>query len=882
MDKLAVEVFAFLLFSTLVISDSNNHPDITSLQSFEWIRSSKPHNWEGSDPCGNWDGIICNKSRVTTIRIQSMGLAGELSQDIAQLSELEILDLSSNKELTGPLPESIRNLKKLKKLILVGCSFTGQIPYSIGSLQELEILSLNSNYFKGSIPASIGNLSKLTWLDITANNIEGPIPVSTQDGLGLDMLYLCQHFHLGENNLTGPIPEELFSSNMSLQHLLLDGNKLGGTIPSTLANVTNLTILSMDNTQLTGVIPPELFSLRKLVTVKLKNNKLGGTLDISSSYNRDLKLIDLRWNNITDINDNEGDEEHDVQILLKDNPICRDTGTTASYCSTSSASEPDSSYVTEINNCSPSPCDSNQISSPNCRCAIPFKGTLIFTAITFLDLGNTSRYMDIEKSLMKYFMSKPPPVDSVSLSNPTINNCGYFQVNLSFFPKSQDHFSQIDIFSISDAINYMLPGPYRPFYFISERYGSSAEVIKESKWSRIAIDIGVAAGVSVLVLLLFLGAYRFFRKRRAGTGTGTLTKNATRFWEAASSSGSIPQLKGARWFNFNELKKCTNKFSAENEIGSGGYGKVYRGTLPTGELIAIKRAKKGSLQGGIEFKTEIELLSTVHHKNLVRLLGFCLAKDEHMLVYEYVPNGNLKDTLSGKSRIRLNWIQRLKVALDTARGLAYLHELVNPPIIHRDIKSTNVLLDNRLNAKVADFGLSKLMGDDEQDHVSTQVKGTMGYLDPEYYMTQQLTEKSDVYSFGVLMLELITARKPIERGVYIVRVIRDTIDENKELYNLHALLDPAMGVGTRMNGFERFVDLAMTCVENERAERPTMGQVVKEIERISKLAGLNPTDDSVSTSSINWESSKVTSSNLYSEESFAISGGSAEPKIESC
>ncbi|XP_062095552.1 probable leucine-rich repeat receptor-like protein kinase At5g49770 isoform X2 [Humulus lupulus] len=845
MDQL-LEVLLFLFFPTLVISFSNNHPDTTGLNSFQW-RSSRPHNWEGSDPCANWDGITCNQSRVTTIRIHSMGLSGVLSEDIAQLSELEILDLSSNKELTGPLPQSIGNLKKLTKLILVGCNFTGQIPYSIGSLQKLEFLSLNSNMFKGSIPASIGNLSKLTWLDITANYIEGPIPVSTRTSSGLDRLLLCQH-------------------------LLLDGNKLGGTIPTTLALVPNLSILSMDNTHLTGQIPQELFSLRKLVTVKLKNNTLDGTLDISSSYNKDLKLIDLRSNNITDIND--VDEEHDVQILLDNNPACEKN---SMYCSGRSASEPDSLYVTEHNNCSPSPCDSNQIPSPNCRCAIPFKGILIFTAIPILDLGNTSRYNDIEKAL-----SKLPPVDSVSLSNPEINNDEYFQVSLSFFPKGKDHFNQTDVLSISETINFDLPGPYRPFYFISESYENYEEVTKESKWSRIGIDIGVAAGVSVIVLLLFVGVYVFFHKRRAGTGSDTLTMNATRFWDATSSSGSVPQLKGTRWFSFTELKKYTNNFSTENEIGSGGYGKVYRGNLPTGEMIAIKRATRGSMQGGIEFKTEIELLSTVHHKNLVRLLGFCLAKGEQMLVYEYVPNGNLKDALSGKSRIRLDWIQRLKVTLDTARGLAYLHELVNPPIIHRDIKSANVLLDNRLNAKVADFGLSKLMGNDEQDHVSTQVKGTMGYLDPEYYMTQQLTEKSDVYSFGVLMLELITARKPIERGVYIVKLVRETMDENKDLYNLHALLDPAIGVGTRLNGFERFVDLAMTCVENQRADRPTMGQVVKEIERISKLVGLNPTDDSRSTSSTYGVSIKVSSSNPYSEESFSMSGGSSAPKIEYC
>ena len=178
---------------------------------------------------------------------------------------------------------------------------------------------------------------------------------------------------------------------------------------------------------------------------------------------------------------------------------------------------------------------------------------------------------------------------------------------------------------------------------------------------------------------------------------------------------------------------------------------MYKATLPTGQMVAIKRAKQESMQGGLEFKTEIELLSRVHHKNLVGLVGFCFQLGEQMLVYEYVPNGSLKDSLSGtshlflhlaypvlivrlideslpyagRSGIRLDWKRRLKVALGSARGLAYLHELADPPIIHRDIKSNNILLDERLNAKVADFGLSKLLSDCEKGHVTTQVKGTM-------------------------------------------------------------------------------------------------------------------------------------------------------------
>ncbi|PRQ32061.1 putative protein kinase RLK-Pelle-LRR-VIII-1 family [Rosa chinensis] len=256
-------------------------------------------------------------------------------------------------------------------------------------------------------------------------------------------------------------------------------------------------------------------------------------------------------------------------------------------------------------------------------------------------------------------------------------------------------------------------------------------------------------------------------------------------------------------------------------------------------MVAIKRAKRESMQGGVEFKAEVELLSRVHHKNLVGLVGFCFEQGEQILVYQYVPNGDLRDSLSGKSGIRLDWMRRLQVALGAARGLAYLHELASPTIIHRDIKSNNILLDKDLNAKVADFGLSKSIADSGMDHLSTQVKGTLGYLDPEYYMTQQLTDKSDVYSFGVVMLELITARRPIVQGKYIVRVVQMTMDKSKDLYNLDDILDPFIGLGTELKGVEMFVDLAMACVEELGDKRPRMGEVVKQIENIIQIAAFN-------------------------------------------
>ncbi|GLU06079.1 hypothetical protein SLE2022_231420 [Rubroshorea leprosula] len=901
-----------------------------------------PPNWLGSDPCGDgWVGIKCTDSRVTSITLPSMGLEGQVFGDIPSLTELQTLDLSYNKGLTGSLPESIGNLRKLTNLNLVGCGFTGPIPDTIGNLQQLAILSLNSNNFEGQIPPSIGNLSNLYWLDLADNQLVGSIPVSDGTTLGLDKLVHTKHFHLGKNKLSGEIPEQIFSSNMTLVHVLFDSNELNGPIPSTLglveslqvirfdnnslsgsvpsnlSNLTNLqelslsnnklngslpsligmsnlntldlsnnsfstsliptwvsslsslTTLRMESNHLQGQVPVDLFKLPNLQTMGLKGNQLNGSLDITKGFSNQLSLIDLQNNEITEFNEIEGSG---IKIILAGNPICEETGATKTYCVVPQSNFT-SLYTTAPNSCSRGKCSSDKVSSPTCRCAYPYTGILSFRAILFSDLGNQTIYEALQTNLTQFFLFNGLPVDSVSLSNPRMDPYRYLLLNLSMFPFGPDSFNRTGVSTIAFIFSNQSYKPpsnlYGPYFFLGDPYNHFSDT-KNSKKSTTGIIIGAAVGGSVLLLLLlFAGVYAFRQKKKAERAS--LESNPFAHWDVKKSSGSIPQLKGARCFSFEELKKYTNNFLETNDIGSGGYGKVYRGTLPNGELVAIKRAQQGSLQGGLEFKTEIELLSRVHHKNVVGLLGFCFERGEQMLIYEYIPNGSLYETLSGKSGIKLDWTRRLKIALGAARGVAYLHELANPPIIHRDIKSSNILLDQRLTAKVADFGLSKLISDSEKGHVTTQVKGTLGYLDPEYYMTQQLTDKSDVYSFGVLLLELVTGRRPIEGGKYIVREVRMVMDKTKDLYSLRQILDPAIADAS-LKGLEKFVDLAMSCVEESGVDRPTMGEVVKEIENIMQIAGINPNVESATSSSSYEEASKGSTLHPYSDESFAYSG----------
>lgn len=944
-------VLVALLIQILAIAAVTDNLDSVALKSLKDVWQNTPPSWVGLDPCGNnWEGIGCTNSRVTSIVLSSLDLTGQLSGDINFLSELQTLDLSYNKGLTGSLPMSIGSLKNLTNLILVGCSFSGPIPDSIGSLKQLVYLSLNSNSFSGRIPPSIGNLSNLYWLDIADNQFSGTIPVSDGNAPGLDMLLHLKHFHSGNNKLTGKIPPQLFSSNMSLIHVLLENNQLTGSIPSTLglvmtlevvrldrnslsgplpSNLNNLasvgelylsnnkltgpmpnltgmnllnyldmsnnsfdasdfppwlstlqslTTLAMESIRLQGQVPTSFFSLPHLQTVKLRNNQINGTLDIgTSSSNNQLHLIDLQNNFISGFTQRT---RLNFRLILVANPICEETGVSEGFCT---ASQSNSSYSSPPVNCLPIPCSSDQVSSPKCKCAYPYLGTLYLRAPSFSNLENSSYYVTLEMSLMNSFKTHHLPVDSVSLSNPFKNSLDYLELSVEVFPSNVDRFNRTGIswigFSLSNQ-TFKPPHYFGPFFFVGIGYKNFAEAsAKRAKSFSTAVIIGATAGASVLVLLLlFAGVYAFRQKRRAEKAS---KNNPFASWDSSKSRGDIPQLKGARCFSLEELKKGTNNFSEGNVLGTGGFGKVYRGTLPSGPLIAVKRAQVESTQGGLEFKTEIELLSRVHHKNLVSLVGFCFEHGEQMLVYEYVPNGNLKESLSGKSGIRLDWIRRLKIALGTARGLAYLHELADPPIIHRDIKSNNILLDELLTAKVADFGLSKLMGASGRTHVTTQVKGTMGYLDPEYFMTNQLTEKSDVYSYGVLLLELITAKMPIERGKYIVKEVKAVMDTTKDICNLHEIIDPTIGLGETLIGFKRFLELAMSCVEEAGVDRPTMGDVVKEIESIMQLAGLNPNAESASTSASYEGANKEKYQYPYSNETaFEYSGIFSPPKVE--
>ncbi|PIA55699.1 hypothetical protein AQUCO_00700184v1 [Aquilegia coerulea] len=296
-------------------------------------------------------------------------------------------------------------------------------------------------------------------------------------------------------------------------------------------------------------------------------------------------------------------------------------------------------------------------------------------------------------------------------------------------------------------------------------------------------------------------------------------------------------------FSYEELASATNGFSQANLLGQGGFGYVHKGVLPNGKLVAVKSLKSGSGQGEREFQAEVEIISRVHHRHLVSLVGYCIAGGQRMLIYEFVPNNTLEYHLHGKGRPTMEWAKRMTIALGSARGLAYLHEDCHPRIIHRDIKAANILIDDNWEAMVADFGLAKL-SDTTQTHVSTRVMGTFGYLAPEYASSGKLSEKSDVFSFGVMMLELITGRRPVDNtNQYmedsLVDWARPILTNALGDGNYDELVDPHLESNYSPAEMARMVACAAASVRHSAKRRPKMSQIVRALEGDVSLEALN-------------------------------------------
>ncbi|KAI5435619.1 probable receptor-like protein kinase At5g59700 [Lathyrus oleraceus] len=342
----------------------------------------------------------------------------------------------------------------------------------------------------------------------------------------------------------------------------------------------------------------------------------------------------------------------------------------------------------------------------------------------------------------------------------------------------------------------------------------------------------IAAGVVILIILL-IGWILMYRRRRFITKQKELSENtAATTNDVATTSDIIARTEYQYLLSLSEVEESTNYFDESLVIGIGGFGKVYRGELRDGRKVAVKRGSRTSHQGIQEFRAEIETLFKFRHGNLVSLIGYCDQNQELILVYEFVEKGTLRSHLYGAGLQSLSWNERLNVCIGAAKGLHYLHTAYPTAVIHRDVKSVNILLDGNLNAKVGDFGISRTGPSVHETHVSTGVKGTFGYLDPEYFMREQLTEKSDVYSFGVVLIEILCARPVIDPSLPSGAInLKDWAINYIHKGQWDQIIDPHLIIGDiNPDSLKRFMETAVRCVADGGADRPSMRDVLWNLE----------------------------------------------------
>ncbi|GAB2283479.1 ubiquitin-protein ligase E3 Brl2 [Dionaea muscipula] len=759
------------------------------------------------------------------LRLPNNLISGHIPGEISRCSQLRTIDFSLN-YLTGSIPPEIGTLQNLEQLIAWYNGLEGEIPREIGQCGSLKDLILNNNLISGRIPKELFNCSNLEWISLTSNAFTGPIP--TDFGL-LTRLAVLQ---LASNSFTGEIPNMLCNCT-SLVWLDLNTNNLMGEIPPRLGRQPGakaLTGILSGNSlvfvrnvgnsckgvggllEFAGIQPERLLQVPTLRTCDFTRLYSGAILSFFTQY-QTLEYLDLSYNQLYGRIPDEFGEMVALQVLdISHNRLSGQIPST----------------LGQLKNLGVFAASHNQLQGK-----IPDS----FSNLSFLvqiDLSNNQ-------------LTGPIPSRGQLSTLPAsqyANNPGLCGVPL---PKCPDEPPQI---GDTTAVNsHRSPSP-------SWTNSSSKTVVM---WVMISVAaLGLVTTWAVVMRAKWRKATAEARMLRSlQAARAATTWNIDKEKEPLSINVATFQ-RQLRKLKFSQLIEATNGFSADSLIGCGGFGEVFKATLKDGSSVAIKKLIRLSCQGDREFMAEMETLGKIKHRNLVPLLGYCKVGEERLLVYEFMKHGSLEDVLHGKSsssshhihgkdgRRVLTWAERKKIARGTAKGLCFLHHNCIPHIIHRDLKSSNVLLDDKMEARVSDFGMARLISALDTHLSVSSLAGTPGYVPPEYYQSFRCTAKGDVYSLGVVMLELLTGKRPTDKDDFgdtnLVGWVKMKVREGKAI----EVFDPELVVAMRegatpsdeVKEMFRYLEITMQCIEDiSPSRRPNMLQVVAMLRELASPGG---------------------------------------------
>ncbi|KAL2328990.1 hypothetical protein Fmac_022417 [Flemingia macrophylla] len=712
--------------------------------------------------------------------LSSCNLTGEIPPSLSNLTNLDTLFLQMN-NLSGTIPPELSNMASLMSLDLSINNLSGEIPMSFAKLRNLTLMNFFTNKLRGTIPWFVGELPNLETLQVWDNNFSYVLP----QNLGENGKFIF--LDVTKNHLTGIIPRNLCKSGR-LQTFMIMDNFFNGPLPEELGNCKSLVKIRAANNYLDGNVPSGIFQLPSVSLIELYNNRFSGELPSEISGDS-LGMLTLSDNQFS------GKIPPAFKNLRALHALSLDANQFVGEIPGELFELP---MLTNVN------MSGNNLTGP-----IPTTLTRC-VSLNAVDLSRNKLAGEIPRGIKNLSVLSIFNVSRNEITGPIPDEIR-FMLSLTTLDLSYNEFygkvptgGQFQVFGDRSFAG----NPNLCFARSCPNFSRKRRGPWSSKSTR---EIVIAIAVATVALLVVMTVYMARRRKMQRAMTWKLT--------------AFQRLN----IKAEEVVECLKE---ENIIGKGGAGIVYRGCMANGSDVAIKRlVGAGSGRNDYGFKAEIETLGKIRHRNIMRLLGYVSNKETNLLLYEYMPNGSLGEWLHGPKGGHLGWEMRYKIAEDAAKGLCYLHHDCSPLIIHRDVKSNNILLDANLEAHVADFGLAKFLYDPNASQSMSSIAGSYGYIAPEYAYTLKVDEKSDVYSFGVVLLELIIGRKPVGEfgdGVDIVGWVnrtRSELSQPSDAALVLAVVDP------RLSGYplERVIymfNIAIMCVKEMGPSRPTMREVV--------------------------------------------------------